>query len=207
MTSTRPADGHPAVDRAATTRRHLLDVAARLFAEHGYESTSFRDLIAASGLSKGAFYFHFASKQDLGLAAFQHCQQRLLEAVRARIDPGAGGLERFRQLWHARARALADDPSLRAIRKIAATFGDDPERGAELAQFHARPVELMAGMLADARAAGEVRPDVDPHQAAEAAFAALIGIDEVSERTTGGADVVARSDSFLEIFLRGITPG
>lgn len=193
--------------KAAATRRHLLDVAAELFAEHGYEATSFRDLIAASGLSKGAFYFHFDSKRDLGRAVFRDRQERLLEAITARLDPQAPGLERFRQLWSWRARILAGDPSLRAIRKIAATFGDAPGRAADLAQFHARPVELMAGMLAEARAEGEVRADVDCRQAAEAAFATAIGIDEVSERTGGGADIVERSEAFLEIFLHGITPG
>lgn len=196
-TDTRRAKG-------AATRRHLLDVAAALFAEQGYEATSFKDLIAASGLSHGAFYFHFDSKEHLGLEVFRDTQQRLLEAVTARIDPDASGLERFRQLWQARAEVLAADPSLRAIRKIAATFGDHPDRAAELAQFHERPVAFIASMLADARATGDVRDDVDPRQAAEAAFAAAIGIDEVSERTTGGADIVARSQAFLDLFLPGI---
>jgi len=44
-------------------RAQILDAAAQLFAAKGYEATTVNDLILAVGLSKGAFYYHFASKE------------------------------------------------------------------------------------------------------------------------------------------------
>jgi AcrR family transcriptional regulator len=186
--------------RAEATRRHLLDVAADLFAGRGYEATSFADLIAASGLSKGAFYFHFPSKRDLALAVLADRQERLAQAVMARVDPSAGGMEQFRQLWLARAEILAADPSLRCLRKLGAAFSDDPD----LAAGHAGPIQLMAAMLARAQAEGDVRADVDPERAARVAFDAAVGMDEVSDIETAGADLVDHAEAFLEVFRYGI---
>ena len=57
----------------AVRRAELIDCAQRLFLTRGYERTTINDVIAATGLSKGAFYHHFRAKEDL------------LEAIAARF--------------------------------------------------------------------------------------------------------------------------
>ncbi len=51
--------------RESERRRQILDVAARLFAEHGYAATSVRQISAEVGLGAGALYHHIGSKEDL----------------------------------------------------------------------------------------------------------------------------------------------
>ena len=51
--------------RGRTTRQALLIEAARVFDERGYDAASLSDILAASGRTKGALYFHFRSKQQL----------------------------------------------------------------------------------------------------------------------------------------------
>jgi AcrR family transcriptional regulator len=63
----------------AVRRAELLDCAQRLFLTRGYERTTVNDVIAETGLSKGAFYHHYRSKEDL------------LEAVAARFAGEAAG--------------------------------------------------------------------------------------------------------------------
>ena len=46
------------------TVEKILDAAAALFAEKGYQSTTLQDIIDATGLSKGAVYHHFRSKEE-----------------------------------------------------------------------------------------------------------------------------------------------
>jgi len=58
----------PATDRGGETRRRILDVAAEAFAERGYAGTSLSEVLKASGVTKGGFYFHFPSKEALALA-------------------------------------------------------------------------------------------------------------------------------------------
>jgi AcrR family transcriptional regulator len=56
----------PRIVKAAPVRRdEILDVAQRLFARQGYDSTSVNQIILEVGVSKGAFYHHYESKEDL----------------------------------------------------------------------------------------------------------------------------------------------
>ncbi len=56
-------------------RERLLDAAARLFREHGYERTSVRQLAEAVGILSGSVFHHFSSKEEI-----------LLEVMRSTID-------------------------------------------------------------------------------------------------------------------------
>ncbi len=55
----------PKTPKSASTRRLLLELAARLFIERGYASVGMRDIASAAELSKGAVYGHFRSKGQL----------------------------------------------------------------------------------------------------------------------------------------------
>lgn len=50
----------------------IIEVGMRLFASKGFSATSVQEIAAESGISKGAFYLHFKSKDDLLLAILQH---------------------------------------------------------------------------------------------------------------------------------------
>ncbi len=53
--------------RGAETRTHILDAAGELFAKRGYAATSVADICQQAGVTKGAFYHHFATKQQVFL--------------------------------------------------------------------------------------------------------------------------------------------
>ena len=53
--------------RAEETRSHILDAAGELFSERGYDATSVAGICARAGVTKGAFYHHFESKQSVFL--------------------------------------------------------------------------------------------------------------------------------------------
>ncbi|WP_019631881.1 TetR/AcrR family transcriptional regulator [Actinomadura atramentaria] len=78
--STQASDHLPLPDR-------LLAVATRLFAEKGYESTSVQEIVRAAGVTKGAMYHYFGSKDDL-LYAIYH---RLLDLQTRRLEGIADG--------------------------------------------------------------------------------------------------------------------
>jgi AcrR family transcriptional regulator len=55
----------PVTDKKARTRAQILHAALACFSNKGYHQTSMDDIVAESGLSKGALYWHFKSKQEL----------------------------------------------------------------------------------------------------------------------------------------------
>jgi len=90
----------PAPDR----RRDILDFALALFLEKGYETTTVADIVARAGLSKGAFYHHFAAKDDLLEAlAERFARQSLRGFDRLLSDPSLNAFEKLEAyLVHAR---------------------------------------------------------------------------------------------------------
>ena len=66
--------------QAAENRQNVIDVASRLFREHGFDGIGLKDLMEAAGLTQGAFYKQFASKEDLVVEA----SARALESAAGR---------------------------------------------------------------------------------------------------------------------------
>jgi AcrR family transcriptional regulator len=73
----------------------ILDEAARLFREKGYQATSVRDIVGAVNMLPGSLYYHFPGKEDLLVAVYAEGVQRISEAVRAAIG---GKREPWRRL-------------------------------------------------------------------------------------------------------------
>ena len=84
------------------TVKRILDAATQLFVEKGYDATSLADIIAATHLSKGAIYHHFASKEDIFAAIFQRISQENTEALtRIRDDTSMTGREKLQRIFKA----------------------------------------------------------------------------------------------------------
>jgi AcrR family transcriptional regulator len=76
------------------TRALLVEAALRVFAERGYEEAKVEDIAAAAGYSKGAYYFHFGSKEDILLQLLEHWTGEQTERLKAfeEASPAAAAL-------------------------------------------------------------------------------------------------------------------
>lgn len=84
------------------TINRILDVAARLFTQKGYDATSLQDIISESHLSKGAIYHHFASKEEIFSAIFQRVgRENTAILAEVRDDPTKNGMEKLRAIFKA----------------------------------------------------------------------------------------------------------
>ena len=79
------------VERGRATRAHVLEVATRLFAEHGYDGTSIETVQASAGVSRGSLYHHFPGKEALFFAVLESLEVRVIgektEGVAELTDP------------------------------------------------------------------------------------------------------------------------
>lgn len=63
------------------SKEHLIRCAARLFLQKGYTATGINEIISSAGLTKGSFYFYFASKRDLALEVAEYYSRLKLEEL------------------------------------------------------------------------------------------------------------------------------
>lgn len=79
------------VERGQATRDQLVEIATRLFAEHGYDGTSIDAVLQESGVSRGALYHHFPGKDALFEAAYltamRDASRKTMLATRAETEP------------------------------------------------------------------------------------------------------------------------
>ncbi|MDG4884112.1 TetR/AcrR family transcriptional regulator [Mesorhizobium sp. WSM4884] len=61
--------------QAEQNRQTVIDVASRLFREHGFDGIGLKDLMKGAGLTQGAFYKQFASKEDLAAQASRRAME------------------------------------------------------------------------------------------------------------------------------------
>jgi TetR/AcrR family transcriptional repressor of multidrug resistance operon len=91
------------LDRAAAVRRALRT----LVAQRGFHGASMGAVAAEAGVATGTAYTHYASKDELVLAAYLETKAELAAAATAGLDPAVGPAERFRDIWLAAHRHLA----------------------------------------------------------------------------------------------------
>jgi TetR/AcrR family transcriptional repressor of nem operon len=90
------------VEETAAKHERIVKEASRLFRERGFENVSVGEVMKAAGLTHGAFYAHFASKEELQAAAVAHGQKVSLERMR-RSNSKKGKrsfADRYLSRWH-----------------------------------------------------------------------------------------------------------
>jgi TetR/AcrR family transcriptional repressor of nem operon len=87
-----------AMTKGDETRREIIEKAAPLFNQKGFEGTSLSDLMRATGLQKGGLYRHFSSKEELAGEAFDYAWGRAVEVRLEGIDEALGSVERLKKM-------------------------------------------------------------------------------------------------------------
>jgi AcrR family transcriptional regulator len=194
-----------ATDRGGETRRRILEVAAEAFADRGYAGTSLNDVLKASGVTKGGFYFHFPSKEALALATLRQKQEQWAGAVMAATMRHSRAVEQLDAMVEALCDLHEQDRACRAISRLCTELGDDhpelrPQLGTQLTMW----MEMVASLIRKGQDEGDLRPDVEPQVAAEIAVESFIGLETVSEALTGRADLRRRARDFRDLWLAAI---
>ena len=149
-----------AAEAGATTGRssselaaHIARVAARLFAERGYDATSVREIVEAAGVTKPTLYYHFGSKQGLAEALLTKPMTKFIGTLRGLVERDSDSIRLLRTMFEAQVLFLAEEPD-RARFLYAICFG--PQNSSLQDEMHrfGEAMDLItadcAGRLADA---------------------------------------------------------
>ncbi|MCX4512427.1 TetR/AcrR family transcriptional regulator [Streptomyces sp. NBC_01619] len=130
------------------TRQRIQDVALELFAEHGYEKTSLREIAEKLEVTKAALYYHFKTKEDIVISIFEdltqpidelitwaeeqprtlETKQEILRRYQAALT-GAAPLFRFMQENQATVRDLSIGETFKKRMMTMARLIEDPDLG------------------------------------------------------------------------------
>ena len=173
VTETKSAKG-------AATRDQILDAAARLIHLQGYHSTTLDDVLSASGVGKGNFYYHFESKEELGYAIIDRLVRGFVERT---LEPAFADTDRdpLAQIHGFLDRVLANLRQRNCVGgcplgNLASELSDVHEGFRQrLAEIFVQWRATLARALRRSQAAGGLNADCDPDGLAHFLVAALEG--------------------------------
>lgn len=197
-------------DAKQHTRAALVNAALELFAEQGLDVPSLDAICDRAGYTRGAFYVHFKTREDILVAVMDQVGETFLDNVFAQMPDFAGG--GGQHLHHAVKRFV--DAVASGAYPLMATGGRGPlvrphqlldacarspivrERYRDLVQLS---VGAVAGLVKSDQDEGAVRDDVDPETVATMALALVIGAQTMND--LGLALDPARLGSAIEHML------
>ena len=163
--------------RAEATRRKIIETAVELFGEIGYGETGLADVLQRAGVSKGAFYYHFDSKEAVATAIIDEFNNRAVAAVAGNFDSAAPNLDGIIKSTFAVQGLMHRDPTTQIGQKLAQALNQVISAGSRVyAGWTVAFVEMADGVAQ----AGGLRPDVDPVDVGEAIWAGVLGSHLVS---------------------------
>ena len=191
---------------APPTRDVLINAAMPVFRSNGYELTTVDDIARSAGLTTGAIYASFASKDELFYAAVSLVEDRFESWAQTGVRdlPGSSSVrDRLAAYLHATVAILGAEPDLMAFRSSSwVDLARQPEIGRAYGSVQARRREFLLGLLKGARVAR--RPSVSREDLVDVILMAAEGIasaqiDTLVPKTTS----MAALTSVIEHLLLG----
>jgi AcrR family transcriptional regulator len=158
MADAPDTSGMPEPDLPGTpdTPAALVRAARTVFATHGYDGASVREITAAAGANLGAITYHFGSKRELYDRVVGSVVTPLAERIEAVVGRGGPVLERAGAVVEEYFAYLADNPDLPQLmmQELAQTGAPPAAVAAPMKRIHG----ALTSMMVEGQAAGEVAP-------------------------------------------------
>jgi AcrR family transcriptional regulator len=166
----------PNAVRRESTRAAVIAAAALEFAEHGYLATRLDDIVARTGMTKGAVYFHFASKEALAAEVCWAHYRRLDQLAASGRADESDPLTAAEALTVSVARASSSDPIVRAGARLAR---DRTLIDADLPDPHTWWVGQLLPLLVRARRTSGAATDLSPTATARTVATFFLGAQQL----------------------------
>ncbi|WP_330460245.1 TetR/AcrR family transcriptional regulator [Streptomyces sp. NBC_00820] len=186
-------------ERGIRSRRSILEAAADVFGERGYDAASTNEILARAGLTRGALYHHFPSKEAIAVALVE-AQGEALVAPDRPVK-----LQAVIDLTLEFAHRLQRDTVLRASVRLAVEQSSfSPSAQAPYNQS----IAVVEDSLKQAEKQGELLPGMDLREVAATVVGAFTGLQVMSQAYSNRRDLPARVSALWRLILPGLAaPG
>jgi AcrR family transcriptional regulator len=181
-------------ERAIRTRRTILEAAAAVFDERGYTSATIGEILDRAGVTKGALYFHFGSKEELAIGVFE-------EQLAITLPPQDGKLQELVDSGLLLAGRLRSEPLVRASVGLALDQGAmDLDRTPAFQMW----IDQNVQRLGEAKERGELLPHVDVAETSELLVGSFSGVQLLSQLRCQRQDLERRVVVMFEHLMPSI---
>jgi AcrR family transcriptional regulator len=154
----------------------LAQCAFELFSERGFEAVTIDEIASRAEVTKGSFYSHYRSKQEIIHAACAHYYRTYQRGVHAEIAALTDPLERLRCVIESSVRTCVLDRGNRVFTtEIFTLLQRDAEAQKGWAQFYDTVREMYVGLVLAAESAGQIQV-CEPRRAVDLMLAAIEGV-------------------------------
>ncbi len=190
--------------RSEETRRRIIVAAVELFDKVGYGSTPLQEIIDRAQITKGAFYYHFSTKQAVAAAIIEESERFFRETVaRVLADPALTALDSVITLTFVIPQMHVQDKLTQVGNKLRQSLSQVSGAGSTAyRQRKEGSYPLLTAALSKAADAGDLRDGVDADKLAWTLWATAIGNRVLCDATD--ADIIARTADMWQIILPGV---
>lgn len=189
--------------RSERTRRRLIRAGAEMFERNGYANATLEQIAGAAGMTKGALYFHFASKDGLADAVQEQGRAMLRAFVDEQHRAGLAPVQALIDLTHWLARTLYEDPVVRAGFRIA---GECTWREPPATAFHQAWTGEVLRLIGQAREAGDLREHTAEEGPETLLSAVVCGVEVLSGTGMPYPELRRRMGALWEVLLPALVP-
>lgn len=168
--------------KAEATRQTILDTGRKLVLRKGFGGLGLQEVLKASGVPKGSFYYYFSSKEAFGCALLQQYVDDYLSRLDLMFAAGAGtGRDRLMRYWRAwladtRGDAAAGWAEDCLVVKLAAEVADLSEDMRRVLSDGVDALQArIAALIAEGRADGSLPPGAPPAALAQVLYQMWLG--------------------------------
>ncbi len=183
--------------------QHILRVSSQVFAQHGFEGASIRDISKASGVSLSGLYYYFESKQHLLYLVQSKTFTFVLENLRSRLQGVHDPPERLRLLVLNHFEYFLSHPSEMKVLSHEEEALGDPYR--EKVQAIKRRYYALAREIFDSIAAQGLAPGINPRVAVLSLFG-MMNWTYKWHKPGVDPEAVELTAAIVGIFLHGVLP-
>lgn len=191
----------PLQARAEATRRRIIESSVELFAELGYGETGLADVLQHAGVSKGAFYYHFDSKEAVATAIIEEFDAKIGAAFTGEFDADAPALEGIISGTYAVQALMLNDKLTQVGHRLCQALDQVSSAGARVyLGWNDRFVDMVKEVVDN----GEMSDAVAANDVAETVWVGILGCNLVSAAI--GDDPYARLARCWRVVVRSIVP-
>ena len=185
-------------------QRELIDHARKILANHGMDGLTTKALARAAGITEGAIYRHFRSKNDILLGLIDEVEETLLDIEQRARENSRSPLETLRQLLREHLSSAERRRGISFVVMAEVLRSDNRALRRRMQAVIDRYLRKVDGLLEEAAKVGQVSPTIDRWAAAQVFFGLVHATITLRRFADDALPVAARHQALWRVYSRGI---